>query len=231
MKNMGEVGGWGGGWYGNKTYEKRWVDFIYLIVAKIIFLLSVKIIDMDVHIDTIAIDFLNNSGFFVICLIHFPLGLLWELHSQDMKIRIVLYLRCLDYNNISQKGYQRNYDKICDFLMGLNSLNWKSMKKYDMAHIVRSISPGPWTIFRGSCWWFYIKLGHIWWFLVFSFPLQKFGEIFLWAFLGFWVRWPWPRYSKISTFRNDGDNVKKIILCWFRMIIGTGYENQYFVIS
>ena len=79
---------------------------------------------MDVHIDTIAIDFLNNSGcFFVICLIHLPLGLLWELHSQDMKIRSVLYLRCLDYNDISQKGYQRNYDKICDFLMGLNSLS------------------------------------------------------------------------------------------------------------
>ena len=79
---------------------------------------------MDVHINTIAIDFLNSSGcFFVICLLHLQLGLLWELHSQDMKIRNGLYLQCLDYNDISQKGYQRSYDGICDFLMDLNSLS------------------------------------------------------------------------------------------------------------
>ena len=60
---------------------------------------------MDVHINTISIDFPNSSGYsFVICLLHLPLGLLWELHSQDMKIRNDLYLQCLDYNDISQKG-------------------------------------------------------------------------------------------------------------------------------
>ena len=79
---------------------------------------------MDVHINTISIDFLNNSGcFFVICLLHLPLGLLWEFYSQDMKIRNDSYLQCLDDNDISQKGYQRSYDEICDFLKDLNSLS------------------------------------------------------------------------------------------------------------
>ena len=72
---------------------------------------------MDVHINTISIDFLNNLGcFFVKCLLRLPLGLLSGLHSQDMKIRNDSYLQCLDYTDISQKGYQRNYDEICDFL-------------------------------------------------------------------------------------------------------------------
>ena len=62
---------------------------------------------MDAHIDTILIDFLNSLGyFFVACLLHLPLDLLWELHSQDMKIRSGLYLQSHDYNDISQKGYQ-----------------------------------------------------------------------------------------------------------------------------
>ena len=95
---------------------------------------------MDVHIDTIAIDFLNNSGcFFVICLIQLPLGLLWELHSQDMKIRSVLYFRCLDYNDISQKGYQRNYDsQLKEISMSRrimyteNSLGLRSKKSINM---------------------------------------------------------------------------------------------------
>ena len=66
---------------------------------------------MDVHIDTISIDFLNNLGcFFVKCLLRLPLGLLSGLHSQDMKIRNDSYLQCPDYNDISLKGYQRNYD-------------------------------------------------------------------------------------------------------------------------
>ena len=78
---------------------------------------------MDVHINTISIDFLNNSGcFFVKCLLHLPLGLLSELHNLDMKIRNDSYLRCPDYNDISQKGYQRSYDEICDFLKDLNTL-------------------------------------------------------------------------------------------------------------
>ena len=79
---------------------------------------------MDVHINTISIDFLNNLGcFFVKCLLHLPLWLLSELHSQDMKIRNDSYLQCPDYNDISQKGYQQSYDEICDFLKDLNSLS------------------------------------------------------------------------------------------------------------
>ena len=62
---------------------------------------------MDVHISTIAIDFLNSSGCFsVIYLLHLTLGLLWGLHSQDMRKRNDSYLQYLDYNDISQKGYQ-----------------------------------------------------------------------------------------------------------------------------
>ena len=79
---------------------------------------------MDVHINTISIDFLNNLGcFFVKCLLRLPLGLLSGLHSQDMKIRNNSYLQCLDYTDISQKGYQRNYDEIFDFLKDLNLIS------------------------------------------------------------------------------------------------------------
>ena len=62
---------------------------------------------MDVHINTISIGFLKNSGCFsVICLLYLQLGLLWELHNSDRKIGNDSYLQCLDYNDISQKGYQ-----------------------------------------------------------------------------------------------------------------------------
>ena len=62
---------------------------------------------MDVHINIISIGFLNNSGcFFVICLLYLQLGLLWELHNSDRIIGSDSYLQCLDYNDISQKGYQ-----------------------------------------------------------------------------------------------------------------------------
>ena len=46
MMNRGGGGGGGGVDYGNNTYdEKHRVAFIYLVVDKMIFLLSVKIID------------------------------------------------------------------------------------------------------------------------------------------------------------------------------------------
>ena len=79
---------------------------------------------MYVHINIISIDFLNNLGcFFVKCLLRLPLGLLSGLHSQDMKKRNDSYHQCLDYTDISQRGYQRNYDEICDFLKDLNLIS------------------------------------------------------------------------------------------------------------
>ena len=45
-----------------------------------------------------------------------------ELHIQDTKISVSC-LQCLDYNDISQKGYQWNYDEMCDFLRDLDSLS------------------------------------------------------------------------------------------------------------
>ena len=60
---------------------------------------------MDGHVNTIVIDFLNDSDCYcVIYLLHLPLKLLFELHRKDMKIRNDLYLQCHHYKNTSQRG-------------------------------------------------------------------------------------------------------------------------------
>ena len=104
---------------------------------------------MDVHIDTIAIYFLNNSGcFFVICSLHLLLRLLWELHSRDMRIRNDSYLRCLDYNYIFRKGYQQSYGEIYDLLMDLNLFSIGKGIRVRKDHVYR------------KCFWFGVGKKH-----------------------------------------------------------------------